>query len=58
MLPFVAGFGNNHNSLDSVSNLNATQSDWVMVYGSSKLSVIKQRDLRKTWTFSSEPIHR
>lgn len=58
LLPFVAGFGNNHNSLDTVSNLNTTKSDWVLVYGSSKLSVIKQKDIHKTWTFSSEPIHR
>ncbi|XP_026201581.1 protein FAM234B isoform X2 [Anabas testudineus] len=57
LLPFVAGFGNNHNSLDPVSNLNATRSDWVLVYGSSKLSVIKQKDIRKTWTFSSETVH-
>ncbi|KAK2894156.1 protein FAM234B isoform X1 [Channa argus] len=57
LLPFVAGFGNNHNSMDTVSNLNATRSDWVLVYGSSKLSVIKQKDIRKKWTFSSDPIH-
>ncbi|XP_042369839.1 protein FAM234B-like, partial [Plectropomus leopardus] len=57
LLPLVAGFGNNHNSLDTVSNLNFTKSDWVLVYGSSKLSVLRQRDLRKEWTFSSAPIH-
>ncbi|XP_022623220.1 protein FAM234B [Seriola dumerili] len=57
LLPLVAGFGNNHNSLDTVSNLNSTRSDWVVVYGSSKLSVLKQRDMRKKWTFSSAPIH-
>ncbi|XP_039978873.1 protein FAM234B [Xiphias gladius] len=57
LLPLVAGFGNNHNSLDTVSNLNSTRSDWVLVYGSSKLSVLKQRDIRKKWTFSSAPIH-
>ncbi|KAG7216217.1 hypothetical protein INR49_029066 [Caranx melampygus] len=45
LLPLVAGFGNNHNSLDTASNLNATRSDWVLVYGSSKLSVLKQRDI-------------
>uniref|UniRef100_A0A3B4YNY4 Family with sequence similarity 234 member B n=1 Tax=Seriola lalandi dorsalis TaxID=1841481 RepID=A0A3B4YNY4_SERLL len=57
LLPLVAGFGNNHNSLDTVSNLNSTRSDWLVVYGSSKLSVLKQRDMRKKWTFSSAPIH-
>ncbi|GAA6215549.1 protein FAM234B [Lates japonicus] len=55
LLPLVADFGNNHNSLDSVAN--ATRSDWVLVYGSSKLSVLKQKDIRKKWTFSSAPIH-
>ncbi|XP_068435077.1 protein FAM234B [Clinocottus analis] len=57
LLPLVAGFGNNHNSLDAVSNLNSTKSDWVLVYGSSKLSVLRQRDIRKKWTFNSAPIH-
>ncbi|XP_072225140.1 protein FAM234B [Leuresthes tenuis] len=57
LLPLVAGFGNNRNSLDSVSNLNSTRSDWALVYGASKLSVLRQKDLRKEWTFSSAPIH-
>ncbi|XP_028267951.1 protein FAM234B [Parambassis ranga] len=57
LLPLVAGFGSNHNSLDSVSNLNASRSDWVLVYGSSKLSVLKQRDLHKEWTFTTPSIH-
>ncbi|KAF1379169.1 hypothetical protein PFLUV_G00173280 [Perca fluviatilis] len=57
LLPLVAGFGNNHNSLDTVSNLNSTKSDWVLVYGSSKLSVLRQKDIRKEWTFNSAPIH-
>nr|XP_020480566.1 protein FAM234B isoform X1 [Monopterus albus] len=55
--PLVAGFGNNRNNLDMVSNFSASKSDWVLVYGTSKVSVIKQRDIRKKWTFSSEPIH-
>lgn len=58
LLPLVAGFDNNHNSLDTVSNLNATRSDWVVVYNSSKLSVLRQKDRRKEWTFNSAPIHR
>ncbi|XP_060946551.1 protein FAM234B [Limanda limanda] len=57
MLPLAAGFGNNRNTLDTVSNLNSTRSDWVLVYGSSKLSVLRQRDMHKKWTFSSPPIH-
>ncbi|XP_029014401.1 protein FAM234B isoform X3 [Betta splendens] len=58
LLPFVAGFGNNHNNLDPVSNLNTTRSDWVLVYGSSssKLSVIKQKDIHKTWTWTSSKL--
>lgn len=58
LLPLVAGFGNNHNSLDTVSNLNATKSEWVLVYGSSKLSVLRQTDMHKKWTYKSPPIHR
>ncbi|XP_008282749.1 protein FAM234B [Stegastes partitus] len=57
LLPLVPGFGNNRNSLDTVSNLNSSRSDWVLVYGFSKLSVLRQRDLRKEWTFNSAPIH-
>ncbi|KAM4716461.1 protein FAM234B [Anableps anableps] len=57
LLPLVAAFGNNRNSLDTVSNLYSTRSDWVLVYGASTLSVLRQRDLHKDWTFSSAPIH-
>ncbi|KAM8725114.1 protein FAM234B [Acanthopagrus schlegelii] len=57
LLPLVAGFSNNRKSLDTASNLNSTRSDWALVYGSSKLSVLRQKDLRKGWTFNSAPIH-
>ncbi|XP_008413738.1 protein FAM234B [Poecilia reticulata] len=57
LLPLVAGFGNNRNSLDSVSSLNSTRSDWVLFYGASTLSVLRQRDLHKQWTFSNASIH-
>ncbi|XP_071758143.1 protein FAM234B [Centroberyx gerrardi] len=60
LLPLVAGFGNNHNSLDTISNLNSTKSDWVLVYGSStvsQLSVLRERDTHKEWTFKSAVIH-
>ncbi|XP_042247695.1 protein FAM234B [Thunnus albacares] len=57
LVPLVAGFGNNHNSLDTVSNLNSTKSEWVLVYGSSKLSVLRQTDMHKKWTSKSPPIH-
>ncbi|KAE8282901.1 Protein FAM234B [Larimichthys crocea] len=57
LLPLVSGFGNNHNCLDTVSNLNATKSDLVLMYGSSKLSALKQKDMHKKWTFNSPPIH-
>ncbi|KAK5856674.1 hypothetical protein PBY51_008255 [Eleginops maclovinus] len=56
LLPLVAGFGNSHNSLDSVSNLNSSRSDWALVFGSSKLSVLRQKDIKKEWTFNSAPI--
>ncbi|XP_012735112.2 protein FAM234B isoform X1 [Fundulus heteroclitus] len=57
LLPLVAGLGNNRNSLDIVSNLNSTRSDWVLVYGTSTLSVLRHQDLHKAWTFSSAHIH-
>ncbi|XP_041851438.1 protein FAM234B [Melanotaenia boesemani] len=57
LLPLVTGSGKNRNSLDAVSNVNITRSDWALVYGASKLSLLRQRDLRKEWTFSSPPIH-
>ncbi|XP_047212281.1 protein FAM234B-like [Girardinichthys multiradiatus] len=57
LTPLVAGFGHNRNSLDSVSNLNSTRSDWVLVYGASTLSVLRQQDLHKEWTFNSAQIH-
>uniref|UniRef100_A0A3Q0T4Z2 Family with sequence similarity 234 member B n=1 Tax=Amphilophus citrinellus TaxID=61819 RepID=A0A3Q0T4Z2_AMPCI len=57
LLPLVDGYGNNHNSLDSASNLNSSRSDWVLVYGNSTLSLLRQRDLRKEWTFKTSPIH-
>eukprot|EP00066_Takifugu_rubripes_P012576 XP_011601842.1 PREDICTED: uncharacterized protein KIAA1467 homolog [Takifugu rubripes] len=57
MFPLVAGFGNSHNSLDVVSNLNSSRSDWVLVYTTRKLSVLKHKDMRKEWTFNAGPIH-
>ncbi|RVE69144.1 hypothetical protein OJAV_G00075010 [Oryzias javanicus] len=57
LLPLLAGFGNNRYSLDTVSSQNSSRSDWVLVYGASKLSVLRQKDLHKEWTFSSPPIH-
>lgn len=56
--PLVDGFGNSHDCLDSAANLNSTRSDWVLVYTSGKVSVLRQRDLRKEWTFISPPMHR
>ncbi|XP_034568194.1 protein FAM234B [Notolabrus celidotus] len=57
LLPLVAGLGNNQNSLDAVTNLNSSKSDWVLVYGSTKLSVLRQKDIRKEWTYSSAELH-
>lgn len=58
MFPLVTGFGNSHNSLDVVSNLNSSRSDWVLVYATRKLSVLKHKDMHKEWTFNAGPIHR
>ncbi|XP_056262544.1 protein FAM234B isoform X2 [Pseudoliparis swirei] len=57
LLPLVAGLGDNHNSLDTAFDLNSTRSDWVLVYGPGKLSVLRQRDLRKDWTFNMASNH-
>ncbi|CAL8302039.1 unnamed protein product [Merluccius merluccius] len=57
LLPLVVGFGNNHNSLDSGTNLNWTRGDWALVYGASKLSLLRERDARRDWTFNEAPIH-
>ncbi|XP_061740876.1 protein FAM234B [Nerophis ophidion] len=57
LLPLVAGLGSCDNNLDTVANLNSSKSDWVLVYGASKISVLRQRDVRKQWTFNSAPIH-
>ncbi|XP_072299804.1 protein FAM234B [Eucyclogobius newberryi] len=57
LYPQVVGYDSNHNNLGTLSNQNSTKSDWVLVYGSSKLSVLRQKDLRKDWTFTSPPIH-
>ncbi|KAG5832442.1 hypothetical protein ANANG_G00291220 [Anguilla anguilla] len=57
MLPLVAGLCNNHNNFDSISNLNSSRSDWVLVCGSSKLSVLRESDTHAKWTVNSADIH-
>lgn len=59
LVPLVAGLCNNHNSLDSISNLNSSRSDWVLVCGklSSKLSVLREKDAHTEWTLTSSAIH-
>lgn len=57
LFPRVVGYDSDHNNLDIASTVNSTRSDWVLVYGSSTLSVLRQKDLRKDWTFSSPHIH-
>lgn len=58
MFPLVAGFGNSHNSLGLASSLNSSSSDWALVYSSSALSVLRQKDMFDKWTFTAGPIHR
>ncbi|XP_077357603.1 protein FAM234B isoform X1 [Festucalex cinctus] len=58
LLPLMAGSSTYHDNLDTVSNRNSSKSDLVLVYGFSKISVLRQRDVRKQWTFNSAPIHR
>ncbi|KAJ8345221.1 hypothetical protein SKAU_G00294140 [Synaphobranchus kaupii] len=57
LLPLVAGLCNNHNNFDSVSNLNSSRSDWVLVSGLSKLSVLRESDTRTEWTVNTADIH-
>lgn len=56
-LPLVAGVCNNHNNLDAESVHNSSRSDWVLVCVSSRISVIRERDIHTTWTVSSSSIH-
>ncbi|XP_051571070.1 protein FAM234B isoform X2 [Myxocyprinus asiaticus] len=58
LLPLVAGLCHNHNNLDTVSVLNASRSDWILVCGvNSRLSVLKQSDTHAAWTLSLTSIH-
>lgn len=56
LLPLVSGLCNNHNSLDVVSSLNSSRSDWVLVVGSNKLSVLRERDAHTQWTLNASTI--
>ena len=58
LLPMSVGFSNNHNSLDSGTNRNWTRGDWALVYGASKLSVLRERDAHREWILNEAPIHR
>nr|XP_055051121.1 protein FAM234B isoform X1 [Misgurnus anguillicaudatus] len=58
LLPLVAGLCHNHNNLDSVSVLNSSRSDWILVCGpNSKLSVLTETNARAAWTLSLTSIH-
>ncbi|XP_076866430.1 protein FAM234B isoform X2 [Brachyhypopomus gauderio] len=57
LLPLVAGLCNNHNNLDAGSTHNSSHSDWVLVCGSSRVSVLRQRDTHTAWTLNSSAIH-
>ncbi|XP_061080263.1 protein FAM234B isoform X1 [Conger conger] len=57
LLPLVAGLCNNHNNFDLVSNLNSSRSDWALVCGSSKLSVLRESDTHTEWTADSTDVH-
>ncbi|XP_028841748.1 protein FAM234B [Denticeps clupeoides] len=57
MFPLVAGLCNNRNNLNPMSNVNSSRSDWVLVCGVNKLSVVRERDTRPKWTFMSSAIH-
>lgn len=58
MFPLVAGFSSSHISLDLVSKLNSSRSDWVLVYATNALSALRPEDMLDKWTFSTGPIHR
>ncbi|KAI1884581.1 hypothetical protein AGOR_G00227860 [Albula goreensis] len=57
LLPLVAGLCNNHNNFDSISNLNSSRSDWVLVCGSNRLSVLRESDVHTEWSVNSSDIH-
>uniref|UniRef100_A0A4W4FAK6 Family with sequence similarity 234 member B n=1 Tax=Electrophorus electricus TaxID=8005 RepID=A0A4W4FAK6_ELEEL len=57
LLPLVAGLCNNHNNLDVASKENSSHSDWVLVCGNSRVSILRQRDIHTAWTLNSSAIH-
>ncbi|KAJ8251855.1 hypothetical protein GJAV_G00226170 [Gymnothorax javanicus] len=57
LVPLVAGFCNNHNNFDWASMLNSSRSDWVLVCGSSRLSVLRESSTRAEWSVTSAAIH-
>lgn len=58
LFPLLAGFSSSHLSLDLVSRLNSSRSDWVLVDATNALSALRPEDMFKRWTFSAGPIHR
>ncbi|XP_051571795.1 protein FAM234B-like isoform X2 [Myxocyprinus asiaticus] len=58
LFPLVAGLCHNHNNLDSMSVLNTSHSDWILVCGvNNTLSVLKQSDTHAAWTLSLTSMH-
>ncbi|CAG01656.1 unnamed protein product [Tetraodon nigroviridis] len=57
LFPLLAGFSSSHLSLDLVSRLNSSRSDWVLVDATNALSALRPEDMFKRWTFSAGPIH-
>uniref|UniRef100_H3CZT4 Family with sequence similarity 234 member B n=1 Tax=Tetraodon nigroviridis TaxID=99883 RepID=H3CZT4_TETNG len=54
---FIHLNSSSHLSLDLVSRLNSSRSDWVLVDATNALSALRPEDMFKRWTFSAGPIH-
>nr|XP_023696054.1 protein FAM234B-like [Paramormyrops kingsleyae] len=52
----AAGLCSNHNNLYFQFDMNASSSNWVVVYGSSRLSVLKEQDAQTEWMVSTAAI--
>ncbi|XP_048847982.1 protein FAM234B isoform X2 [Brienomyrus brachyistius] len=55
-LPMAAGLCSNHNNLYFQFDMNASSSNWAVVYGSRRLSVLKEQDAQTEWMVSTAAI--
>ncbi|XDV11007.1 hypothetical protein PO909_000078, partial [Leuciscus waleckii] len=58
LLPLVAGQCAQHSNLDSVSVVNSSRSDWMLVCGAEgRVSVLRENDTHTAWSLGPAAIH-